>query len=152
MRKDYREFIMETSPSEEFPLQGEGQSCCSSGESCFAWLCGSIVGLYLHFDMGMGPILPHVLAVTISDFTQIMQTGHLCGPQWKKIRRETDSRSILIPKAALRCRLTQNRQPAHYFPKQWIAKCPWDMGVTCQQKKCKCKLWKNQVGYPGSYC
>lgn len=100
MRKDHRRFIMYTDFSEEFPLQEEGQSCCPSGESCFALLCGSIMRLCLHFDMGMGPMLPHVLAITISDFTQITQTGHLCGPQWKKIGRETDSRRILIPKAA----------------------------------------------------
>lgn len=100
MRKDYRDFIMYTSPSESFPLQGEGQTCCASGESCFAWFCGSIVWLCLHGDMGMGAILPHVLAIRIPDFTQIMQTGHFCGPQWKEIRRGTDSRTIVIPKAA----------------------------------------------------
>lgn len=48
---------MHTSPSQELPLQEEGEACTVSEESCPGQLCGSTVWLYLHGDMGSGPIL-----------------------------------------------------------------------------------------------
>lgn len=152
MSKDYWQLIMYTSPSEEFPLQEEGQTCCASGESCFAWLCGGIVWLCLHGDKGMGPILPRVLAITVWDFTEIVQTGHLVGTTVEENQKTGWFQEHPLSQGSIRRRrLLQSRQLTHYFLKQWITKCPWDMGVTCQEKY-KCKLWKDQVVYPGSYC
>lgn len=148
MRKNYREITFHTSPSQKLSLQEEGQACTLSEESCPGQLCGSTMWLCLHGDMGSGPILP--LWSSSEDVGLSLGWPRLdmwCGPPWRKSRRQTAFRSILTPQGNThRCKLLQSRQPSHYFLYQWIAKCPWDMDVTCQEK-CKCSRWKSQVGY-----
>lgn len=142
---------MYTIPSEEFPLQEEGQTCCASEENCFAWLwqhclalsswwhghgshtspCSSNLNLRFHSDR--------------ADWTLVWITMK------ENQKRDVFQEHPHSQGSTHRFRLLQHEQPPHSFLKQWIVKCPWDMGVTCQQKF-NCKLWKNQFGYPGSYC